>query len=235
MKVKWLCIVIFIFILSGCTDSKNKTMIVTNDDFKMYEKNIVRVDSIILPEMNQETILTSNVESETLLLNEDVSKVAIDQLYISADLKEDEIQSIEQFIRDVDQLQGDIITKWSIDFREMYADMIYHADGGINEEIMGSVAEKIERLHTEYRAIEKSLEHLDVPYNVPFETQEVMVQVIEEMNMAVENRTLALIEFKSMYDAEDQRAHDELLNIHVQNSDMYLDRAGRHISALAAE
>src|SRR5699024_12182355 len=76
------------------------------------------------------------------------------------------------------------------------------------------------------------LKDLEVPKSMADNNMGAVETVIDEITRAVENRTLALIEFKSIYEKDDYVKHEELLEIHVENSNDYISQADESIDDL---
>ena len=130
---------------------------------------------------------------------------------------------------------GDI---WDEDFNSLYSNYLNHSYILQNENMTltevqtEEIATRIEALHTQYAELEDNLKELEVPKSMAENNMGAVETVIDEITRAVENRTLALIEFKSIYEKDDYVKHEELLAIHVENSNDYISQADESIDDL---
>ena len=102
----------------------------------------------------------------------------------------------------------------------------------LSEDQTEDIATRIESLHNQYAELEQNLMALEVPKSMAENNMGTVEEAIEEIIRAVDNRTLALIEFKSIYDKDDFGKHEELLTIHVENSNDYINQADESINDL---
>ncbi|MFD2829909.1 hypothetical protein [Corticicoccus populi] len=234
MKNNWICAVIVTTALAGCTQADGGDINMKSEsNFEVNEKRISGIDTLVLPESASESYSEINVDSRNTVLNDNVSEITINNLYTSGIYNQEDIQLIEQFIRDIDQLQGEMSAAWINQFEVMHENLIYYPEKNIDEAVLKDVAERIEGLHLEYNTFESVVSDMEVPVHLSSETKNHMNDVLQELQLSIENRTLALIELKAMYGEGDRELHDELLEIHVENSNEYLENAAAHISSLA--
>lgn len=234
MKNNWICAVIVTTALAGCgqTGSEDINM-KSENDFEVIEKNIAGIDTLVLPESTIDSYSEVSVDSQNTVLNDNVSEITINNLHTSGIYNEEDTQLIEQFIRDVDQLQGEMSGAWTNQFEVMHDNLVYYPEKNIDEAVLKDVAERIEGLHSEYNTFESVVNDMEVPVHLSLEIKNHMNDALQELQLSIENRTLALIELKAMYGEGDRDLHDELLEIHVENSNEYLENAAAHISSLA--
>lgn len=234
MKIKWVYIAIIVIALTGCARS-NSTDVKAGkaEDFMIYEKELTQLDTILLTDKTDETEILSETDPDVAVLDENIDAGMIEKLYLSDDLSTDEMEEVEEFIYEVGNIYGEILWIWENHFEIIYHDTTHHLKENIDNEILEEMSEAIENLYEEYDAVEDDLNELNVSSDLSEETQNQMINIMNELQMAIDNRTLALIEFKSMMHVkEDTEQHNELLAIHVENSDKYLNRVDSHLLEL---
>lgn len=232
-KIVWLSILVFTVILGACSGDEEAEL-EHNELNALYNHKVHKVLHFALDD-----------RTEGLKIDEENSAPPIGEFETMHMMGEDTGYLNEQsasFIEKLSAAQEDVADIWNDDFHQLYqtyrneqAYIIENEQLSLNEAQIEEVAIQIERLHTQYAALEQNLHDLEVPQSVAENSISTVQDVIDEISMAIENRTLALIEFKSIYQSEDYEKHDELLSIHVGNSDKYLTRADETINELASE
>lgn len=164
--------------------------------------------------------------------------VGFDQAVYTGDMRPD-ISAPDRFIKELSNVQLSVGGIWDDSFLHMYRTLVDTQAGIIKDENqhlsakqLEEVALQIEMIHSQYADLEHDLYNLEVPKAVADDNMETVESAIDDISMAIENRTLALIEFKSIYESADYELHDELLSIHVENSDKYLNQADGTIADL---
>lgn len=230
-KIVWLSIMVITIISAGC--SQNDVAVEENELTVLHTHQVNKVSHFALDshayglKIDDETA-PPTMEFEVVQLMEEQGA--------------DRPGKSDRFINELISAQNDVSDIWENDFFTLYqtylndqAYIIEDENLRLSERQLEEIAIQIEMLHTQYADLEQNLNDLEVPKAVAEDNMNIVEAAIEEISMAIENRTLALIEFKSLYQSEDYEKHNELLDIHVGNSDKYLSQADETISELVAE
>jgi hypothetical protein len=235
VRVKWILTSLFIFILSGCSEQMSDTESIDEADFTAYEKNLTRLDNISLSPYFAEKDLTSQDEMSVSMDNDEVEhglKSTLIQFYPEQDIGREEIEELQDFITEIGQAHEKVIGLWENQFEPLYQNRHVYIENGVSEANLNEVDQDIENLRHSYETLSTEVKDLEVPSSLP-KTIEVDLQDTQnEIRLAIDNRILALIEFESMDTGQDVSLHDEFLAIHIENSDMYLERAATHLMNL---
>ncbi len=231
-KIVWLTILTFNIMLAGC--GKNDDVAMDHNDLNViYNHQVNKVSHFALDN-----------RAQGLKIDEDAAPPTMnfEALHVSERQTVNPADKSQLFINELLSAQNDVSDIWENDFFNLYetylndqAYIIEDDNLNLTESQLEEIATQIERLHTRYADLEENLNDLEVPKAVAENNMSIVEAAIEEISMAIENRTLALIEFKSIYQSEDHEKHSELLDIHVGNSDKYLNQADETINELVAE
>ncbi|SOC37783.1 hypothetical protein SAMN05878391_0085 [Salinicoccus kekensis] len=226
---KRICLSLLAFMgLAGCGREGDEAAITENEMNAVHTHEVHKITDFVLE------------DGSGLKINDKKSApaVGLDQAVHAGDEKPD-ISGRERFIRELSGVQYSVGMIWEDSFSHLYrtlvntqADIIKDDEEHLTAKQLEEVALQIELIHSQYSDLEQDLSNLEVPKAVADADMENVESAIEELSMAIENRTLALIEFKSIYEGTDYELHDELLAIHVENSDKYLNRADGTIEDL---
>ena len=83
-------------------------------------------------------------------------------------------------------------------------------------------ADEITNLNESYVKLQKEVENLSVPDDLPADEQLRIQEIKDDLLLAISNRSLAVIEFKSML-GSDEVSHQAFMDIHITNSNRYLE------------
>ena len=125
-------------------------------------------------------------------------------------------ESLEILLGQIDETHGDIYTVWDTNFIPLYNAYQFN-----NLEVEYA-ADEITNLNESYVKLQKEVENLSVPDDMPVEEQLRIQEIKDDLLLAISNRSLAVIEFKSML-GSDEVSHQAFMDIHVNNSNRYLD------------
>lgn len=233
-KIVWLSILVFTIISTGCGQNDDEVMLEENELNVIHDHQVNKVPHFALDDHAD----VLKIDDE----NAAPATVQLDAIQVIGNETVNLTDKSENFINELIAAQNGVTDIWSDNFHHLYqtyvndqAYIIEDENMSLTENQVEEVAIQIEMLHTKYADLEQNLNDLEVPKAVADGNMNIVESAIDEISMAIENRTLALIEFKSIYQSEDYEKHNELLSIHVENSDKYLNQANATIEELVAE
>ncbi len=229
-KIVWLSTLIFTIILAGCNEASGDVEIAENKNHQAYGHDVNKMTGFALEnDADGLKIDDENAAPATLEFNP-VSTVDGQPV--------DSSRKVENFVGELISAKTAVGDIWDEDFNSLYSNYLNHSYILQNENMTltevqtEEIATRIEALHTQYAELEDNLKELEVPKSMAENNMGAVETVIDEITRAVENRTLALIEFKSIYEKDDYVKHEELLAIHVENSNDYISQADESIDDL---
>lgn len=229
-KIVWLTIPIFTLILTGCNAAEGDIKVTENKTHQIYNHDVKKISGIALEgDMDALKIDDDSAAPATLEFNP-VTIVNGEPVNSS--------HKVASFVEELISAKSAVGEIWEEDFPSLYTNYLNHAyiiqneNMTLTEAQTEDIAGRIENLHNEYAELEKNLKDLEVPKSMAENNMGAVETVIDEISRAVENRTLALIEFKSIYEKDDFGKHEELLSIHIGNSEKYINKADESIDDL---
>ncbi|MBF0752824.1 hypothetical protein E4T89_00960 [Jeotgalicoccus nanhaiensis] len=134
------------------------------------------------------------------------------------DSKQSDSAEFELLLRQINETHDDIFNIWDDNFIPLYN--AYQFD----ELKVEYAADEITNLNESYVGLQEEVQNLSIPDNLP-ENERLRVQEIkDDLLLAISNRSLAVIEFKSMLGSGEE-SHQALMDIHIANSNRYLNEA----------
>lgn len=134
------------------------------------------------------------------------------------DSKQPDSAEFELLLRQINESHDDIFNIWDDNFIPLYN--AYQFD----ELEVEYAADEITNLNESYVDLQEEVRNISIPDNLP-ENERLRVQEIkDDLLLAVSNRSLAVIEFKSMLGSGEE-SHQALMDIHIANSNRYLNEA----------
>jgi len=229
-KIVWLSTLIFTIILAGCSKSADDVEITENKIHHAYGHNINKVTGFALEGDAYELKIDDESAAPATLEFNPVSVISGEPV--------NSTQKVEIFVGKLISAKTAVGEIWDEDFNSLYSNYLNHSyileneNMTLTEDQAKDIALGIESLHNQYAELEQSLKDLEVPKSMADNNMGAVETVIDEITRAVENRTLALIEFKSIYEKDDYVKHEELLEIHVENNNDYISQADESIDDL---
>lgn len=124
--------------------------------------------------------------------------------------------AFETLLVQINKTHDDIFDVWDNNFIPLYNSYQF-------EELeVEYAADEITNLNESYVKLQKEVENLSVPDDIPAEKQRRIQEIKDDLLLAISNRSLAVIEFKSML-GSDEVSHQAFMDIHITNSNRYLD------------
>lgn len=232
-KIVWLSTLILTTVSAGCGGAPGDVKITGNETHQAYGHNVNKISGFALENDMDEL----KIDDEDRALPETLE---FNPVSIAGGEPLDASQKVESFVSELISVKAAVGDIWNEDFNSLYSSYLNHSyivqdeNMTLTEAETEDVAFRIEELHNQYAALEQDLKDLEVPKSMAEDNMDAVERVIDEITRAVDNRTLALIEFKSIYENDDYVKHEEMMEIHVENSNDYIDQADESINDLIA-
>ena len=134
--------------------------------------------------------------------------------------------ALEMLLGQINETHDTIFDVWDNNFIPLYNAYQF------NELEVDYAADEITNLNESYVKLQKEVENLSVPDDLPADEQLRIQEIKDDLLLAISNRSLAVIEFKSML-GSDEVSHQAFMDIHVTNSNRYLEEVKKVNAELA--
>lgn len=124
--------------------------------------------------------------------------------------------ALEMLLGQINETHDTIFDVWDNNFIPLYNAYQF------NELEVDYAADEITNLNESYVKLQKEVENLSVPDDLPADEQLRIQEIKDDLLLAISNRSLAVIEFKSMLGSDDV-SHQAFMDIHITNSNRYLE------------
>lgn len=124
--------------------------------------------------------------------------------------------ALEMLLGQINETHDTIFDVWDNNFIPLYNAYQF------NELEVDYAADEITNLNESYVKLQKEVENLLVPDDLPADEQLRIQEIKDDLLLAISNRSLAVIEFKSMLGSDDV-SHQAFMDIHITNSNRYLE------------
>lgn len=199
---------IFVLFLIGCNQNEKFSKA---EDLSAVAKTYFTASNLVITSSGD----TANNLSNSTANNGDYATENLLKNNIS-DAEHSNSKALEKLLVQLNKTHDDIFDVWDNNFIPLYN--AYQFD----ELEVEYAADEITNLNESYVKLEKEVENLSVPDDMPVEEQLRIQEIKDDLLLAISNRSLAVIEFKSML-GSDEVSHQAFMDIHVNNSNRYLD------------
>ena len=199
---------IFVLFLIGCNQNEKFSKA---EDLSAVAKTYFTASNLVITSSGD----TANNLSNSTANNGDYATENLLKNNIS-DAEHSNSKALEKLLVQINKTHDDIFDVWDNNFIPLYN--AYQFD----ELEVEYAADEITNLNESYVKLEKEVENLSVPDDMPVEEQLRIQEIKDDLLLAISNRSLAVIEFKSML-GNDEVSHQAFMDIHVNNSNRYLD------------
>lgn len=199
---------IFVLFLIGCNQNEKFSKA---EDLSAVAKTYFTASNLVITSSGD----TANNLSNSTANNGDYATENLLKNNIS-DAEHSNSKALEKLLVQINKTHDDIFDVWDNNFIPLYN--AYQFD----ELEVEYAADEITNLNESYMKLQKEVENLSVPDEMPVEEQLRIQEIKDDLLLAISNRSLAVIEFKSML-GSDEVSHQAFMDIHVNNSNRYLD------------
>lgn len=199
---------IFVLFLIGCNQNEKFSKA---EDLSAVAKTYFTASNLVITSSGD----TANNLSNSTANNGDYATENLLKNNIS-DAEHSNSKALEKLLVQINKTHDDIFDVWDNNFIPLYN--AYQFD----ELEVEYAADEITNLNESYVKLQTEVENLSVPDEMPVEEQLRIQEIKDDLLLAISNRSLAVIEFKSML-GSDEVSHQAFMDIHVNNSNRYLD------------
>lgn len=199
---------IFVLFLIGCNQNEKFSKA---EDLSAVAKTHFTASNLVITssgdtanKLTNSTANNGDYDTENLLKNN------------ISDAEHSTSAALETLLVQINATHDDIFDVWDNNFIPLYNAYQF------NELEVEYAAEEITKLNESYVKLQKEVENLSVPDDLRREEQLRIQEIKDDLLLAISNRSLAVIEFKSML-GSDEVSHQAFMDIHVTNSNRYLD------------
>ena len=201
--MKQILTIVFVILLAGCNSADRLSK---SENLPIITKSHTTINHLIINSV-EEVANTNTVDinqtdnkSETL---QDVSTLS------KKDLREVGQELSEQ--------NNEIILVWNDLFIPIYESYYNNYDETV-------IRENISDLNAAYKDLQKKINNVSLPSSLTAVERTKIEAIKEDLSYAISNRQLAIIEMQSMI-AKADASHSAFMEVHISNSDRYLDHA----------
>lgn len=214
--MRQILLTIFVLFLVGCnqTEKFSKT-----EDLSIVEKTHHTVNDLIIVTSSDNTN-NKLTGSEVVNVNQDVGNIFINQV--------ERNQSLLTISEEFKKMHDEIFLVWNTNFTPLYNTYLYE-----DLEVDVAAAE-IASLNETYVELETEIESIASSDLASEEERDQINEICNDLLMAISNRLLAIIEFKSMV-GDASPSHQAFMDIHIENSNRYLNKVQKNSDALVAD
>ena len=199
---------IFVLFLIGCNQNEKFSKA---EDLSAVAKTYFTASNLVITSSGD----TANNLSNSTANNGDYATENLLKNNIS-DAEHSNSKALETLLVQINKTHDDIFDVWDNNFIPLYNAYQF-------EELeVEYAADEITNLNESYMKLQKEVEDLSVPDDIPAEEQLRIQEIKDDLLLGISNRSLAVIEFKSML-GSDKVSHQAFMDIHVNNSNRYLD------------
>ncbi|CAD2078549.1 hypothetical protein GCM10007275_08710 [Jeotgalicoccus coquinae] len=196
---------IFVLFLIGCNQNEKFSKA---EDLSAVAKTHFTASNLIITTSGD----TANNTTNTRAVNGNFDTENL----MKNNMSDETSESLELLSGRIDETCDDISTVWDDNFVPLYS--AYQFD---NLEVEYA-ADEITNLNESYVKLQKEVESISVPDNLSQGEKLRIQEIKDDLLLAISNRTLAVIEFKSML-GSDEVSHQAFMDIHISNSNRYLE------------
>lgn len=196
---------IFVLFLIGCNQNEKFSKA---EDLSAVAKTHFTASNLIITTSGD----TANNTTNTRAVNGNFDTENL----MKNNMSDETSESLELLSGQIDETCDDISTVWDDNFVPLYS--AYQFD---NLEVEYA-ADEITNLNESYVKLQKEVESISVPDNLSQGEKLRIQEIKDDLLLAISNRTLAVIEFKSML-GSDEVSHQAFMDIHISNSNRYLE------------
>lgn len=207
--MKQILLSMFVLFLIGC--NQNEKFSKANDLSAVAKTHftasnlVITATGDIASNLSNTPAKDGNYDTENLLRNN------------ISDTEQSNSAALETIRVKFNETHDSIFNVWNRNFIPLYN--AYQFD----ELEVAYAAKEITNLNERYVKLQEEVESISVPDNLSEHEQRQIQEIKDDLLLAISNRSLAIIEFKSML-GSDELSHQAFMDIHINNSDRYLDK-----------
>lgn len=218
-NLKHIILAVFVLLLVGCNQNEKFSKA---DNLEFAAKTHFTMSNVVISAGGNNSNISANNTLNFSGHNENILKNTISGSNETSIICRGIIA--EQF----NAAHDDIFNVWDQYFTPLYNAYQYDTLQ------MTDAADEITSLNNSFSELQKEVEGIAIPESLTKRDQQYIQEIKDDLLLAISNRSLAIIEFKSMLDS-DEVSHQEFLDIHINNSEKYLKEVEEGSAKLALE
>ena len=201
--MKQILTIVFVILLAGCNSADRLSK---SENLPIITKSHTTINHLVIDSV-EEVANTNTVD-----INQTDNKA--ETLQDVSTLSKKDLQEVGQDLR---EHNNEIIMVWNDLFIPIYESYYNDYDETV-------IRENISDLNAAYKDLQKKINNVSLPSSLTAVERTKIEAIKEDLSYAISNRQLAIIEMQSMI-AKADASHSAFMEVHISNSDRYLDHA----------
>ena len=201
--MKQILTIVFVILLAGCNSADRLSK---SENLPIITKSHTTINHLVINSV-EEVANTNTVD-----INQTDNKA--ETLQDVSTLSKKDLQEVGQDLR---EHNNEIIMVWNDLFIPIYESYYNDYDETV-------IRENISDLNAAYKDLQKKINNVSLPSSLTAVERTKIEAIKEDLSYAISNRQLAIIEMQSMI-AKADASHSAFMEVHISNSDRYLDHA----------
>ena len=201
--MKQILTIVFVILLAGCNSADR---LAKSENLPIITKSHTTINHLVINSV-EEVANTNTVD-----INQTDNKA--ETLQDVSTLSKKDLQEVGQDLR---EHNNEIIMVWNDLFIPIYESYYNDYDETV-------IRENISDLNAAYKDLQKKINNVSLPSSLTAVERTKIEAIKEDLSYAISNRQLAIIEMQSMI-AKADASHSAFMEVHISNSDRYLDHA----------
>lgn len=201
--MKQILTIVFVILLAGCNSADRLSK---SENLPIITKSHTTINHLVIDSV-EEVANTNTVD-----INQTDNKA--ETLQDVSTLSKKDLQEVGQDLR---EHNNEIIMVWNDLFIPIYESYYNNYDETV-------IRENISDLNAAYKDLQKKINNISLLSSLTAVERTKIEAIKEDLSYAISNRQLAIIEMQSMI-AKADASHSAFMEVHISNSDRYLDHA----------
>ena len=201
--MKQILTIVFVILLAGCNSADRLSK---SENLPIITKSHTTINHLVIDSV-EEVANTNTVD-----INQTDNKA--ETLQDVSTLSKKDLQEVGQDLR---EHNNEIIMVWNDLFIPIYESYYNDYDETV-------IRENISDLNAAYKDLQKKINNISLLSSLTAVERTKIEAIKEDLSYAISNRQLAIIEMQSMI-AKADASHSAFMEVHISNSDRYLDHA----------
>ena len=201
--MKQILTIVFVILLAGCNSADR---LAKSENLPIITKSHTTINHLVINSV-EEVANTNTVD-----INQTDNKA--ETLQDVSTLSKKDLREVGQ---ELSEQNNEIIMVWNDLFIPIYESYYNDYDETV-------IRENISDLNAAYKDLQKKINNVSLPSSLTAVERTKIEAIKEDLSYAISNRQLAIIEMQSMI-AKADASHSAFMEVHISNSDRYLDHA----------
>lgn len=201
--MKQILTIVFVILLAGCNSADRLSK---SENLPIITKSHTTINHLVINSV-EEVANTNTVD-----INQTDNKA--ETLQDVSTLSKKDLREVGQ---ELSEQNNEIIMVWNDLFIPIYESYYNNYDETV-------IRENISDLNAAYKDLQKKINNVSLPSSLTAVERTKIEAIKEDLSYAISNRQLAIIEMQSMI-AKADASHSAFMEVHISNSDRYLDHA----------